>query len=142
MMQRRLFSLLLAFLLIAAFVIACAASTGIHLKFLIRGLKPIFFIIIFTFILNLFFQTGGRELVHVGFIRITEDGLRMASFMAVRLILLVVCFWFILPVLVIGLFVGCSYRFEGKKAAKAANRAMDKLGGVVENIKDTLDNNE
>lgn len=79
------------FLLIALFVLACAASTEIHLKFLIRGLKPIFFIIIFTFILNLFFQTGGRELVHVGFIRITEDGLRMASFMAVRLILLVVC---------------------------------------------------
>ena len=79
-----------AFLLIAAFVVACAASTGIHLKFLIRGLKPIMFIIIFTFVLNLFFQTGGRELVHVGFLRITEDGLRMASFMAVRLILLVV----------------------------------------------------
>ena len=78
------------FLLIAAFVLACAASTGIHLKFLIRGLKPIFFIIIFTFILNLFFQTTGNELVHVGFIRITDTGLRMASFMAVRLILLVV----------------------------------------------------
>ena len=78
------------FALIAAFVLACAASTGIHLKFLIRGLKPIFFIIIFTFILNLFFQTTGNELVHVGFIRITDTGLRMASFMAVRLILLVV----------------------------------------------------
>ena len=51
------------FLLIAAFVLACAASTGIHLKFLIRGLKPIFFIIIFTFILNLFFQNTGEVLV-------------------------------------------------------------------------------
>ena len=50
------------FALVAAFVLACAASTGIHLKFLIRGLKPIFFIIIFTFILNLFFQTGGTVL--------------------------------------------------------------------------------
>lgn len=78
------------FLLIAAFIIACAASTGIHLKYLVRGLKPIMFIIIFTFVLNLFFQTEGRELVHWGFIRITDQGLRMASFMAVRLILLVV----------------------------------------------------
>ncbi len=59
----------------------------------------------------------------------------------VMLILLVCCFWVILPALVIGLFVGCSYRFEGQKAAEAANRAMDKLGDVVENIKDTLDNN-
>ncbi len=78
------------FLLIAAFVILSAASTGIHLKFLIRGLKPLMFIIVFTFVLNLFFQTGGNELVHVGFIRITDSGLRMASFMALRLILLVV----------------------------------------------------
>ncbi len=78
------------FLLIAAFVIACAASTGIHLKFLIRGLKPIFFIILFTFVLNLFFQTGGTPLITLGFIRITSQGLRMASFMAIRLILLVV----------------------------------------------------
>ena len=78
------------FLLIAAFIIVCAASTGIHLKYLIRGLKPIMFIIIFTFVLNLFFQTEGKERVQIGFIRITDQGLRLASFMAVRLILLVV----------------------------------------------------
>lgn len=56
-------------------------------------------------------------------------------------VLLVCCFWVVLPLLVIGLFVGCKYRFEGKKAADAANRAMEKLDGVVENIKDTLDDN-
>ncbi len=77
-------------ILIAAFVLACAASTGIHLKFLFKGLKPLIFIIIFTFVLNLFFQTGGTELVHLGFIRITDQGLRMASFMALRLMLLVI----------------------------------------------------
>lgn len=79
------------FALIAAFVLLCAASTHIHLKFLIKGLKPLFFIILFTFVLNLFFQTGGNVLVHVWVIRITDQGLRMALFMAVRLILLVVC---------------------------------------------------
>ena len=77
------------FALIAAFVLVTAASTGVHLKFLFKGLKPIFFIIVFTFILNLFFQTGGTVLVQLGFIRVTSQGLRMASFMAVRLILLV-----------------------------------------------------
>ena len=59
----------------------------------------------------------------------------------VLVILLVCCFWVVLPLLVIGLFVGCKYRFEGKKGAEAANRAMEKLDGVVENIKDTLDDN-
>lgn len=57
----------------------------------------------------------------------------------VLVILLAACFWFMLPLLVIGLFVGCQYRFEGKKGVEAANRAMDKLGDVVENIKDSLD---
>ncbi len=79
------------FALIAAFVLACAASTKIHLKFLFKGLKPLLFIILFTFILNLFFQTGGTPLVVLGPVKITDMGLRMASFMAVRLILLVVC---------------------------------------------------
>lgn len=78
------------FLLIAAFILACAASTKIHLKFLIRGLKPILFIILFTFILNLFFQTGGNTLFKLWFLRVTDQGVRMACFMAARLILLVV----------------------------------------------------
>ena len=80
----------LGFVLIAGFVLAVAASTGVHLRFLVKGLKPIMFIILFTFILNMFFQTGGETLFQLGFIRVSEDGLRMASFMAVRLILLVV----------------------------------------------------
>ena len=78
------------FILIAAFVLLTALSTGVHLKFLFKGLKPIFFIIIFTFILNLFFQNTGEVLVQVWILKITSDGLRMASFMAVRLILLVI----------------------------------------------------
>ena len=79
------------FLLIAAFVLACAASTGIHLKFLFRGLKPLMFIILFTFVLNLFFQTGGNVIFRLGFLKITDTGLRTATFMAARLTLLVVC---------------------------------------------------
>ena len=78
------------FAVIAAFVLLTALSTGVHLKFLFKGLKPIFFIIIFTFILNLFFQNTGEVLVRFWVLKITTGGLRMASFMAVRLILLVI----------------------------------------------------
>ena len=78
------------FALIAAFVLLTAMSTGVHLRFLFKGLKPIFFIIIFTFVLNLFFQTGGTVLLDLGFARITTEGVRMAGFMALRLILLVI----------------------------------------------------
>ena len=78
------------FIAIAAFVLLTALSTGVHLKFLFKGLKPIFFIIVFTFILNLFFQQSGDVLVQFWIIRITSGGLHTALFMAARLILLVV----------------------------------------------------
>ena len=78
------------FLLIAGFVLLCCASTGIHLRFLFRGLRPIMFIVIFTFVLNLFFQSGSHVLWQLGPVKLTAEGLRMASFMALRLILLVV----------------------------------------------------
>ena len=89
------------FIAIAAFVLLTALSTGVHLKFLFKGLKPIFFIIVFTFILNLFFQQSGDVLVQFWIIRITSGGqkrrvaiagvlAKTALFMAARLILLVV----------------------------------------------------
>lgn len=79
------------FALILLFVLMTALSSGIKLKFLIRGLKPILYIVLFTFVLNVFFQSGGNEIFRWGFLRITDDGLRMAIFLAVRLILLVIC---------------------------------------------------
>ena len=47
------------FLLVFLFVLACARSTKIGLKFLVRGLKPILYIVIITFLLNVFFQSDG-----------------------------------------------------------------------------------
>ena len=79
------FGVILLFILLAAF------SSGIKLKFLVRGLKPILFIVLFTFVLNVFFQAQGNTLFQWKFIRVTDDGLRMAFFLAARLILLVVC---------------------------------------------------
>ena len=75
--------------LICLFIIWCAASTKIGLKYMIKGLKPIFLIIALTFFLNLFLMKDGETLVKLGFIHITTGGLRTALFMAVRLILLV-----------------------------------------------------
>lgn len=78
------------FALIFGFVLATARSTKIGLKFIVRGLKPILFIVIFTFVLNLFMQSGGDVLFRWKFMRITTGGLRTAVYMAIRLMLLVV----------------------------------------------------
>jgi ABC-type cobalt transport system, permease component CbiQ and related transporters len=79
-----------AFGLIALFVLFINGVSKISPRFLVKGLKPILFIVVFTFILNVFFQAGGTVLWSLGFIRITDEGLRLAFFLAARLILLVV----------------------------------------------------
>lgn len=65
------------------------AVSKVPLKFILRGLKPIFLIIAFTFIINMF-MIKGEVLVSIGFLTITKEGLRTAVFMAVRLVLLII----------------------------------------------------
>ena len=54
-----------------------------------KSLKPMRILIVFTFILNLFFGTGSRELLRLGSIVIWEEGLLNALHFTFRLILLV-----------------------------------------------------
>ena len=75
----------IAFLALAAVIVI----SGVPLKFLLRGLKPVFFIIALTFILNLF-MIPGDVLVKWGFLTITEQGLHTAVFMGIRLVLLII----------------------------------------------------
>ena len=60
----------------------------VPVKHILKGLKAIFIIVIFTVVFNLFF-TPGEELVHFWIITITKEGLRQAAFMTIRLICLV-----------------------------------------------------
>src|SRR5699024_9082826 len=61
----------------------------VPLSFILRGLKPIFLIVAFTMIINMF-MIKGEVLVSFWVLEITREGLRTAVFMAVRLILLVI----------------------------------------------------
>lgn len=79
------------FALVMLFVAFCAMSTRISIGYMLRGLKPMFFIIGLTFILNLFLMHDGEEIFRLAFIRITEGGLRTALFMAIRLVMLILC---------------------------------------------------
>lgn len=76
------------FALAAAFLAALIFISGVPFKFMVRGLKPILFLIIFTMLINLFMTTG-TALLTLGPLVITNEGLYRASFMALRLILLI-----------------------------------------------------
>ena len=71
------------------FIVLCAKAAEVDLKFIVRGIKPILFIVLFTFVLNVLFQKEGTVLWRWAFITITREGLRKAVFMAFRLVLLV-----------------------------------------------------
>lgn len=71
-------------------IMACVKISKVPLKFIMRGLKPILFIISFTFIINIFMVKGEPLVTLFWGLVITKEGLRRAVFMAVRLILLII----------------------------------------------------
>ena len=66
----------------------CVAVSKVPLKSLVRGLKPVLFIIAFTAILNLFY-TPGREIWHWWILKITVEGIAAAFFMMLRISMLI-----------------------------------------------------
>ena len=59
-------------------------------KMILKSLKPILPIVIFTAVLNLFFVSGeGEPLVHIWFLTIYAEGVRYAVLMAVRVMALI-----------------------------------------------------
>ncbi|MGN1002828.1 MAG: energy-coupling factor transporter transmembrane component T family protein, partial [Oscillospiraceae bacterium] len=70
-------------------VLVSAAALGrIKPRALLKGLKPLLFIVIFTGVINLFYGSG-EPLVEFWIFRITADGIRTAIFMVLRIMLLV-----------------------------------------------------
>lgn len=74
--------------LMALFLVTAIVLSRIRPKALLRGLKPLLIIILFTALLNLFF-TDGEVLVHWWIFRITREGLTNAFFLVLRIMLLV-----------------------------------------------------
>lgn len=77
--------------LMVAFVVALAAVSGVPFRAILKSLKPIVFIVVFTAVLNIFYTSGGTVLAEFWVIKITSKGLLTALFMAVRIICLIVC---------------------------------------------------
>ena len=75
--------------LMALVLAACVRISKVGLKALVKGLKPVLFIIVFTGILNLFFTPGENELWAWGPFHVTDTGIQNAAFMVLRIMLLI-----------------------------------------------------
>ncbi|WP_297630629.1 energy-coupling factor transporter transmembrane protein EcfT [uncultured Clostridium sp.] len=79
------------YIFIVAFLAAIIINSKVPVKFILKGLKPVVFLVILTSILNIFMIRGTEStlIFHFKFIYIYKEGLDTAAFMALRLIFLV-----------------------------------------------------
>ena len=72
-----------------AFLAVSIGISAIPVKSIVKGMKPLVFILIFTGILNLFFTEGETVLIKVWTITVTLEGLFRAIFMVARILMLI-----------------------------------------------------
>lgn len=76
------------FLVPALFVALVTYLAQVPLSYLVRSLKPIRFLLVFMFLINLFMVKTGETIWAWQFIRITEGGVYQAVYITLRLVLL------------------------------------------------------
>lgn len=82
----------IGYTLIVGFLLAIILIAKIPFRFIFNGLKPIFLLVVLTAVLNIFMLKGaeGTEVFSIGFLKAYPEGLSVAAFMAIRLILLII----------------------------------------------------
>ncbi|MCM3086879.1 energy-coupling factor transporter transmembrane protein EcfT [Bhargavaea ginsengi] len=78
-----------SYALLLAFTLMSILASKVRIGFLIGGLKPVMFLISFTFLLHIFFTKEGDLLFELGFLKIYEEGLRQGIYISVRFLVLV-----------------------------------------------------
>lgn len=81
----------LAFAAVALSTVILVMASGISFKVILKGIKPIIFVLIFTALINIFMTSGESEpLLAFWVFKIYKEGIIRAVFMAVRVILLII----------------------------------------------------
>lgn len=75
--------------LMVTFTVLFTVISRVPPRMMLKSLKPIFVILVFTAVLNVFYTDGGRELFGFWKISVTDKGLYTAGFMVIRIICLI-----------------------------------------------------
>ncbi len=78
----------IGYALALAFLATAIIVSKVPLSFIMRGLKAIIFLLIFSVLINLF-MTRGEVVVSFWKLSITKEGIYVASFMAIRILFLI-----------------------------------------------------
>ena len=77
------------YILVVLFIGSVIALSRVPLSYIVKGLKPLIFLIVLTFLINVF-MTKGEVVFEVGPLTATREGVIQATFMALRLVFLVI----------------------------------------------------
>ncbi len=77
------------YLLATLFLAAVIRLSRVPLSFMLRGLRAVAVLLLISISFNMFL-TPGEVIFQAGFLKLTKEGLRMAAFMGIRLVYLVV----------------------------------------------------
>jgi len=78
------------YIFVIMFIAASVIISKVPFKFIYKGLKPVFMLLLFTAVINIFMTSGeGTPLIQWKFIRIYREGLILAAFMIIRLTFLI-----------------------------------------------------
>jgi energy-coupling factor transport system permease protein len=77
-----------SYLLVLLFLLTAVHTSKIALKTILKGIKPLVIIIVFTALLNMFYTTG-NEIFHIWKFTITDAGVKNAIMMIARILMLV-----------------------------------------------------
>ena len=77
------------YIIATVFLVAVISISKVPFRFIVKGLKPIIMLLMITVLFNLFLTRTGEVIFSVWIIKITDEGLRTAVLMAVRLIYLI-----------------------------------------------------
>ena len=77
------------YLLATLFLAAVIRLSKVPLSFMLRGLRAVAVLLLISISFNMFL-TPGEVIFQAGFLKLTKEGLRMAAFMGIRLVYLVV----------------------------------------------------
>lgn len=80
---------LVAFGLLFVFSVLLVIVSRISLSVILKGFKPILFILLFTFLLNMFFTKGDVPIFDLGFIALYPEGIYRALIMSLRILMLI-----------------------------------------------------
>ncbi len=75
--------------LLCAYVLVAILASGVPIRFILNGLKPVMLLILFTLLLHVFTTRGGMVLFEFGWLSIHTEGIRQGVFVALRFLLLI-----------------------------------------------------